>query len=75
MWSECSKSCGEGKKERKRFCKDHDNACEGPDYEVENCNEMVCPTNPCAKELRIEIPDFLHTKEFFSYEGLYHRKG
>ena len=74
-WSECSKSCGDGKKERNRFCKDLDNACEGPDYEVENCNEMVCPTNFCAKELRITVPDFLHTKEFFPYEGLYHRIG
>ena len=50
-----------------------DNNCEGPDYELQNCNLDACPTNKCAKELRISVPDSYHTRVFFPYEGLYHR--
>ena len=74
-WSSCSKSCNGGTRERRRFCKNDDNRCDetGKDYDVEVCNEDQCPSNRCAKELRINVPTSLHTEKFFPYEGLYHR--
>ena len=74
-WGDCSKSCGGGVRERRRVCKDTDNNCDdtGMDYEVGNCNEESCPTNTCAKELRISVPESFHTEDFFVFEGLYHR--
>lgn len=47
MWTECSRTCGGGKRARMRTCKIIDGAdfaeCTGPLREVKDCNANPCP--------------------------------
>ena len=47
-WSSCSRTCGDGKSVRFRFCVDPrpefgGNQCEGKFQETLDCNEASCP--------------------------------
>ena len=72
-WTDCSVTCGGGKHDRVRVCKDDDNDCGGSDYEIGDCNTDSCPTNQCPLELKINVPDSWHTEVLFPYENYYHR--
>ena len=50
QWSDCSASCGNGTRIRRRFCNNPIPAnggreCLGPESEVEMCNERPCPVD------------------------------
>ena len=72
-WSACSVSCGGGKRDRRRTCKNDEMNCGGADYQVGNCRSAACPINQCPLELKINLPDSWHTQELFPYEAYYHR--
>lgn len=46
-WTECSATCGGGRRARERICKINDNAvyveCTGDLLDIENCNTQPCP--------------------------------
>ena len=72
-WNDCSVTCGGGKRDRRRTCKDDDNDCGGSDYELGDCNTQTCPINQCPLELKINVPDSWHTEAKFPYKMYYHR--
>ncbi|CAL1545787.1 unnamed protein product [Lymnaea stagnalis] len=48
-WSGCTKACGEGKRERQRFCQGPNyggKPCDGENFDKESCNKEPCPPLP-----------------------------
>jgi len=53
-WSECDKSCGDGKRSRLRFCnnpapKCGGAMCSGINYDLGECNNIECETPECGE--------------------------
>ncbi|KAL4230559.1 Thrombospondin type 1 repeat-containing protein [Mactra antiquata] len=56
-WSKCSEHCGDGQKERLRYCIDNgrpSNQCQGQGRDVIPCKNMECPKTPlnCSAECK-----------------------
>ena len=56
-WTACSAECGTGKRRKDRVCSfnNEGNACNGKDFESEDCNG---PDGVCPKGCKIDIGDF-----------------
>ena len=69
-WTECSKTCGMGRRARSRQCNLDRNGiyvnCTGELLQIENCTVQPCPglTDMCALSMYVDMCDLLYFLQF-----------